>query len=127
MMVPPRQECLQHAGSRGLADGDAARHANDEGNQTVRMLVAEEGRRRGEQPLPGGHLQVDQPCQRQIDLGDFGQVDLLAQTTQADQLFFGKDQWRGFAQRAPLFPVELHVGARLAQPRHERKSCRSHS
>src|SRR5882724_7423347 len=61
---------------------------------------------------------MDQPGQRQVDLFDLEQVDLLAETAQLDELCLGQLQRRRHTQRLPLTPVELHVGARLAQPRH---------
>ncbi|MFY9920339.1 MAG: DUF885 domain-containing protein, partial [Mycobacterium sp.] len=61
---------------------------------------------------------MDQPGQRQVNLFDLEQVDFLADTAQLDELFLGQLQRRGHTQRPPLSPVELHVGARLAQPRH---------
>src|SRR5258707_1905393 len=61
---------------------------------------------------------MDQPGQRQVDLFDLQEVELLAETPQRDQLVFGQLERRRHAQRTPLTPVELHVGARLAQPRH---------
>ncbi|SKV40663.1 Uncharacterised protein [Mycobacteroides abscessus subsp. massiliense] len=127
MVVPAGEQCLQHARRCRLAYRDAASDADNEGDKTVRVLVPEEGGGGGEEPLAGGHLKVNETSQRQVDLGDLGQIDLLAKATQAEELFLGEDQRRGLAQRAPLFPVELHIGARLAQPRHGRKSCRNHS
>src|SRR5690349_22349896 len=61
---------------------------------------------------------MDQPGQRQVDLFDLQQVDGLAQTAQPDQLGFGEFQRGRHTQRAPLGPVELHIWARLAGPRH---------
>ena len=82
------------------------------------MVLAEEFRGGGEQPLAGGDLKMDEPGQWQVDLFDFEQVDLLTEAAQADQFFFGQRQRRRHAERAPLLSVELHIGARLAQPRH---------
>ena len=59
--------------------------------------LAEEFRGGGEQPLAGGDLQVHQPGQRQVDLFDLEQVDLLAQTAQPDDFFFGQRQRRRHA------------------------------
>ena len=59
-----------------------------------------------------------QPGQRQVNLFDLEQVDLLAEAAQADQFLFGEGQGRRHAERPPLLSVELHIGARLAKPRH---------
>ena len=91
---------------------------NGTGRSGVLLRLAKEFRGGGEQPLARGDLKVNQPGQRQVDLLDFQQVDLLAQATQADQFLFGEGQWRRHAQRTPLLSVELHIWARLAQPRH---------
>ena len=120
VVFPAGQKRLQHTGGGRLADGDAAGHADDERHRPVRILLrlAEELRGRREQRLAGGDLQVDQPGQRQVDLFDLEQVELLTQAAQPLQLVLGQLQRGRHAQRAPLGPVELHVGARLAQPRH---------
>ena len=122
---PAGQQRLQHASRGRFAHGDAAGHADDEGHRTVRVLLglAKELRCRGEQPLAGGDLKVQQSGQRQVDLFDFEHVDLLTETAQPDQFLFGEGQRRRLPQRAPLTSVELHVGARLAQPRHSCQSC----
>ncbi len=91
-MVPAGQQRLQHAGRRRLADRDAAGHADDERHRPIGVLLrlAEEFGSGGEQSLPGGDLQVQESGQGQVDLFDLEQVDLLAQTAQADDLFFGQ-------------------------------------
>ena len=85
VVLPARQQRLQHAGGGGLADRDAARDADDERHRAVRVLLrlAEELGGRGEQPLPRGDLEVDQPGQRQVDLFDLEQVQLFAEAAQA--------------------------------------------
>src|SRR6478672_4178368 len=95
-------------------------HRRDERHRPVRILLGltEELRGGGEQPLARRDLEVDQPSQRQVDLFDLQQVQLLAETPQRQHLVFGQLHRRRHAQGAPLTPVELHVGARLAQPRH---------
>ena len=57
--------------------------------------LAEELGGGGEQPLAGRDLQVQEPGQRQVDLFDLAQVDLLAQTAQPDDFFLGQRLWRG--------------------------------
>ncbi len=119
MMIPPRQQCLQHTGGRGLADGDRSGDTDHERHLMVRVLLPPEERRgRGEQSLPGRDLEVDQPRQRQVHLGDLREIDLLAEAAQADQFVFREHQWRRLAQRPPLLAVELDVRARLAQTCH---------
>src|SRR4029453_7369473 len=78
------QQRLQHTGGGGLADGDASRDADDERHRPVRILLwlTEELGGGGEQPLTGCDLKVDQPGQRQVDLFDLEQVELLAKTPQ---------------------------------------------
>ena len=118
--LPARQQRLQHAGGGRLADRDAARDADDERHRAVGVLLrlAEELGRRGEQPLPRGDLQMDQPGQRQVDLFDLEQVQLLAETAKPEEFALGELQRRRHAQRTPLTPVELDVRTRLARPRH---------
>ena len=120
MVLPAGQQRLQHAGGGRFADGDAARDADDERHRPVRVLLrlTEEVGGRREQCLPRRDLQMDQPGQRQVDLFDLEQVDLLAETPQPDQLVLGQLQRRRHSQCAPLTPVELHVRAGFAQPRH---------
>jgi hypothetical protein len=86
MVLPPRQQRLQHAGRRGLADGDAARHPDDERHRAVGILLrlAEEFGGGREQSLARGHLQMDEPGQRQIDLFDFQQVQLFAEAAKSE-------------------------------------------
>src|SRR6185312_6675793 len=69
-------------------------------------------------PLARRDLKVDQPGERQVDLFDLERVEFLAEAAKLKHLVFGQLHRRRHAQRAPLTPVELHVGARLAQPRH---------
>ena len=62
------QQRLQNAGGGRLAHGHAASHPDDERHRPVRILrLTEELRRGGVQPLPGRHLRVDQPRQRQVN------------------------------------------------------------
>ena len=120
VVIPASQQRLQHTGGGRLAHGHAAGHADDERHRPVRVLLrlAEEFRCGGKQSLAGGDLKMNEPGQRQVNLFDLEQVDLLAQTAQADQFLFGEGQRRRHAERAPLLSVELHIGARLAKPRH---------
>ena len=92
VVIPAGQQRLQHAGRRRLTDRHAAGHPDDERHRPVGVLprLAEEFGGGGEQPLPGSDLQVQKPGQRQVDLFDLEQVDLLAQTAQADDFFFGQ-------------------------------------
>src|SRR6185295_16651907 len=115
-----RQKRLQHTGGGGLAHGDASCDADDERHRPVRILLwlTEELRGRGKQPLARRDLKVDQPGERQVDLFDLERVEFLAEAAKLKHLVFGQLHRRRHAQRAPLTPVELHVGARLAQPRH---------
>ena len=73
---------------------------DDERHLTVGMLLTEERRGGREQPLARRHLQVDQTCEGEIDLGDFFEIDLLAETTQAVQLVLGQHQRRRLTQCA---------------------------
>lgn len=120
MMVPARQERLQHTGGRRLADRHAAGDPDDERHRPVRVLLrfTQELGGGGEQPLARRDLQVNQPGQRQVNLFDFEQVDLFTQTAQADQFLLGEGQRRRHTKRTPLLSVELHIRARLAKPRH---------
>ena len=124
VVFPAGQQRLQHTRGSRLADRDAAGHPDDERHRPVRILLrlAEELRGRREQPLPGGDLQMDQPGQRQVDLFDLEQVELLTEAAQPHQFLFGEFERRRHAERTPLRPVELHVGTRLAQPRHGAQS-----
>ena len=79
------------------------------------MLLAEERRGGGEQPLPCGDLQVDQSSQREVHLGDFFEVDLLAEAAQAVQFVLGQDQRSRLTQCAPLLAVELDIRAGFAR------------
>jgi len=120
VVLPPGQQCLQHARGCRLSDRHAPGDADYEGHRPVGILpgFAEELRGCGEQALPGGHLQVDQPSQRQINLFDLEQVDLFTEPAQADQLLFGELERSRHPQRPPLSSVELHIRAGFAQPRH---------
>ena len=120
MVLPARQQRLQHAGGGRLADGHAARHADHERHRPVGVLLrlAEELGGRGEQSLARGHLEMDQPGQRQVDLFDLQEVQLLTEAAQALELTLGQLQRSRHTQRTPLTPVELDVRTRLARPRH---------
>ena len=85
VVLPAGQQRLQHAGGGGLADRDAARDADDERHRAVGVLLrlAEELGGRGEQSLARRDLQVDQPGERQVDLFDLQQVQLLAETAKS--------------------------------------------
>ncbi len=79
VVLPAGQQRLEHTRGGRLADGDAARDTDDERHRPVRIvLLAEELRGGGEQPLVRGDLQVDQPGQRQVDLFDLEQVDAVS-------------------------------------------------
>ncbi len=119
VVIPAGQQCLQHTGRGRLTDRHAAGDADDERHRPVGILLrlAEELGGRREQPLAGRDLQMDEPRQRQVDLFDLEQVDLLAEAAQADDFLFGQLR-RRHPERAPLTSVELHIGARLAGPRH---------
>ena len=120
MMFPAGKQRLQHARGRGLTDRDAAGHPDHERHRPVRILLwlTKELCGRREQPLPRGDLKVDQPGQRQVDLFDLEQIEFLAQTTQLEHFVFAQLQRCRHSKGTPLTPVELHIGTRLAQPRH---------
>ena len=102
--------------------------ADDERHLAVGVGIAEEGRGRGEQSLPRRHLQVDEPGQRQIHLGDLVEVDLLAEAAQVRKLGLGEDEGHGAPQLAPLVAIEFDVGAGFAHPGHAAplETCRLH-
>ena len=122
MVIPAGQESLQHTSSRGFSDRDRTGDTDDEGHLTIGMLLAEEGRGGREQSLACRHLQVDQTCEGEINLGNFFEIDLLAETTQAVQLVLGQHQWRRLTQCPPLLAVELDVGTRFVGARHQPSS-----
>ena len=82
------------------------------------MLLAEEGGRRREQSLPGRDLQVDQPGERQVDLRDLCEVDLLTEPPESDEFVLGEHERSRLPERAPLLAVELDVRARFVQTAH---------
>ncbi|SLH43744.1 Uncharacterised protein [Mycobacteroides abscessus subsp. abscessus] len=118
MVLPAREQGLQHARGGRFADRHTARHADHEGHLPIRVFLPEEGGGGREQALPRGDLEVDQSSEREVDLGDLLEVDLFAETAQADQLFLGEHQGSRFAQCSPLLAIEFHIGARLAHSCH---------
>src|SRR5690606_20699181 len=70
------------------------------------------------EPLPRGHLEVDQAGQREVHLGDLVEVDLLTQPTQPVQLLGGQRQRCRTTQLTPLVTLKFDIRAALADPRH---------
>src|SRR5699024_6753709 len=54
--------------------------------------------------------QVDEAGERQVDLADLVQVNLVADAAQLVELGFAQDLWHGLAEFAPLAPLELDEG-----------------
>ena len=68
-----------------------------------------------------GHLQAEQPGQRQVDLLDLGQVDRLAEAAQSGQVVVVQGQRGRGPQRAPAVPVDDDVRRRGGRGRTGRR------
>ena len=100
MVGPLREQRLEDAGERALADSDAAGDADDV--RHLRGDRAEEGRRHLVQVLRGADVQVEQPAQRQVDGGDLVEVDVVVDALQAGEV--GRPQ-RHRGRRAEFRPL----------------------
>ena len=105
MVGPAGEQGAQQPGGGRLADSDAARDADHVRHLRGLGVLAEEGRGRLVQSLPAGDLEVDQPGQWQVDLGNLGQIDLLAKSAQPDQFLRGERERCVEPQFPPLLPV----------------------
>ena len=104
---PPRQQRLQDAGERRLADRDRsgdADHVRD-----TRRDRPEEGRRHALQVLGGADVQVEQPAQRQVDGDDLVDVDPLVDALQRVEVLLTERERRRRSQVGPLVAIEREV------------------
>ena len=119
MRRPSRQQCLQDARGRALADRDAAREPDDV--RTRRGQDAEE--RVGHRVAIAGRdcVEAEQPRQRQIDLGDLVEVEPFVDAAQLGEVVIVQLERRARPQRRPLRPLEhqLFVSHRLDRCRSE--------
>jgi hypothetical protein len=93
MVGPLFEQRLQDAREGALADGDAARDADDVGH--LRGDRAEERRRHPVEILGGADVQVQQSAEGQVHGGDLVEVDALVDAAQAFELRLGQGERRG--------------------------------
>ena len=109
MVRPARQQRLQDAGERALADGDAAGHADHVGHPWRHR--PEERRRHTGQVLRRADPQVEQAGQRQVDGGDLVEVDLVVDAAELVEVLLAQRQRRRRPQRRPVVAVDRDVAA----------------
>ena len=107
------EQVLQHAGGGGLADRDRAGEADDERRPRGRGPV-EELLLVAVQPAGRLDVQAQQPADRQVDVADLLEVELVAETAQRGELVLGERVLDLAGQRRPGGAVELDVGGCLA-------------
>jgi len=111
MIGPTRQQCLQDSGEGALAHGHAAGHADHVGD--LRAHRAQEGRAHLLQVLRGADIQVQQAGEREIDRGNFVEIDALVDASQLNEIGFSQREWSGRTQHRPLVAIEGDIAARL--------------
>ena len=125
---PAGEQGLQHASRGALADGDAAGDADDVRRRG--SLAAEE---RGDHLATGdrgGHVQVQQPRERQVDRLHLLEVEVLVQAAQLVEVGGVERQRRRGPQGPPLITTEalvqpgVHEWPRL-RPAHAAAKVRS--
>ena len=107
MRRPPRQQRLQDAGERRLADRDRSGDADHV--RHARRDRAEEGRRHALQFLGGADVQVEQPAQRQVDGDDLVDVDPLVDALQRVEILLTERERCRRSQVGPFVAVEREV------------------
>ena len=105
---PARQERLQHARRRRLADGDRAGDADDVGDLAV--FGAQKTLRRLEEPLRRRDIEREQARKREIDLDHFFERDRIVQRLEARQILISQGERRVGAQLRPFGAREMAVG-----------------
>ena len=106
---PARQQGLEHARGRRLADRDRAGDADDVGNLAP-VFGAEEALRRLEQPLRRGDVEREQTRQRQIDRNDLFDADRVMKRLQFAQVVYRQRQLGVGAQLRPFLAGEMAIG-----------------
>ena len=106
--VPAGEQRAQHTGGGGLAHRDRAGDPDHERHRCVDGL-AEEQVGGLEQPLTCGDLQVDEAAEREVDLRDLVQVEVLAEAAKPFEILLGEDHGHRTPQPPPAPAVELHV------------------
>ena len=113
---PARQQRLQHARRRRLADRDRAGDADDVGHLAVGR--AEEALRRLEQPLRRRDVEREQARQRQIDGDDLVERDRIVGRLQLAQIVDRQRELGVGAQLRPFVAGEAaERGLRAIEPR----------
>ena len=105
MAGPARQQRLQDARRRALADRHAAGDTDDERN--ARRIRTEERGRRRVQVARRADIEIQQPRQRQIDVCHLVKRHALVDADQATELRLGQRQRCGRTQLGPLGPRKL--------------------
>ena len=114
VLGPVRQHLLEDAGRRRLADRDRSGEADHE-RGARRLLAVQELLLLAVQPARGLDVLREQAGQREVDLLDLAQVELVAEAPQLSHLV-GRERALGLpGQRGPRRPIELHVGGGLAR------------
>ena len=108
MVGPARQQTLQDTRRGTLADGDAARHADDIGHLVA--LGMQEPAGGAEQFLGGGNIEIEQARQGQIDRHHFGEIDAVIEAAQFIDIGLVQGHRRVGAQFGPGIALEMAVG-----------------
>ena len=116
MLRPVGQHLLQHAGGRGLADGDRARQPDDE-RGARRLRLVQELLRCAVELGRGLHVEAEQGRQRQVDLLHLVEVELVPEAANAVDLLGGQRLLGGTPELCPGVPVQLDVRRALARMR----------
>src|SRR5690606_9772770 len=104
---PSGQQRVEQPGRGRLADRDAAGDAQDVRHGP--LGPPEELAQHAAALLGSGEMEVEEPRQRQVDVGDFGQIDGVVHAAELFQLVRGESQGRVLAERAPLLPAQFNV------------------
>jgi hypothetical protein len=104
---PARQQFAKNSSGRTFPHRDTARQPDE-----VRDLgrpVAEECRSRLVEDLCCGDVEIEEPGEREIDVGDLADRSPLVEAPQMQQVFGGQRQGSIGAQARPFCPSELGV------------------
>ncbi len=107
MLPPVREQLAEDPRGRALPH----RHASGETDH-VRHLGGDVAQERGPglvEDLLGGHVEVEEPRERQVDLNHLVHGHPLIQALESEEIFEGQRQRGIGAQPSPLRPAELRV------------------
>ena len=107
---PAGEGRAEDAGEGAFADGDAAGDADDVGDALGRGDT-EELLAGIVKVLDGREVEVEEAGERDVDVTDFTEGNLVIDAAEGGEVFFAKEKWGGGAEGFPAFAIKLGVAA----------------